>query len=248
MTSTLTAPARPAGRPHRSVPGTGGRTAGWPIPAALVALSAIPLTAGTLRLLQLAGGPAVLPADGRFANQPVPLVVHIVGATIYALVGAMQLVPAFRRSHLTWHRRAGRAVALAGLLVAGSALWMTIGYAAKPGTGDLLYVLRLAFATAMVAALVLGFTAARRRDIQAHRAWMLRAYAIGLAAGTQAFTEGIGGALFGTGELSADLAKGAAWCINLAIAEWIIRRRAPSRRPRRRLGTAGRTLPAGVPK
>ena len=88
MTSALTAPVRPAGRPHRSVPGTGGRAAGWPIPAALVALSAIPLTAGTFRLLQLFGGPAVLPADGRFASQPVPLVVHIVGATIYALVGS----------------------------------------------------------------------------------------------------------------------------------------------------------------
>ena len=71
--------------------------------------------------------------------------------------------------------------------------------------------------------------------------------AIGLAAGTQAFTEGIGGALFGTGELSADVAKGAAWVINLAIAEWIIRRRAPSRRPRRRLGSAGRNPPARVP-
>jgi hypothetical protein len=30
---------------------------GWPVPVALIALSAIPLTAGTFRLLQLAGGP-----------------------------------------------------------------------------------------------------------------------------------------------------------------------------------------------
>ena len=53
----------------------------------------------------------------------------------------------------------------------------------------------------MAACLVLGFTAIRRRDIAAHRAWMIRAYAIGLAAGTQVFTEGIGGAIFGTGEV-----------------------------------------------
>ena len=44
----------------------------------------------------------------------------------------------------------------------------------------------------MAAAIVLGFTAIRRRDIAAHRAWMIRAYALGLGAGTQAFTEGIG--------------------------------------------------------
>jgi predicted membrane protein DUF2306 len=71
---------------------------------------------------------------------------------------------------------------------------------------------------------ILGFTAIRRRDIAAHRAWMIRAYAIGLAAGTQAFTGGIGGALFGTGELPGDLAKAAGWAINLAVAEWVIRR------------------------
>lgn len=62
----------------------------------------------------------------------------------------------------------------------------------------------------MAACLVLGFTAIRRRDIAAHRAWMIRAYAIGLGAGTQAFTEGFGEAVFGTGVLQADLAKGAA--------------------------------------
>ena len=63
------------------------RERSWPVPVALVALSAIPLTAGTLRLIQLAGGPAVIPADHRFAGFPLPLVVHIVGATTYALVG-----------------------------------------------------------------------------------------------------------------------------------------------------------------
>ena len=137
-------------------------------------------------------------------------------------------MPRFRRRHPAWHRRAGRVLAVAGLLVAVSALWMTLFYEAQPGTGDLLYVLRLVFGSAMAACLVLGFTAVRRRDIAAHRAWMIRAYAIGLAAGTQVFTEGIGGAIFGTGVLAGDLAKGAGWVINLAVAEWAIRR--PARR------------------
>jgi uncharacterized membrane protein len=204
----------------------------WPVPAGLVALSAVPLTAGTLRLVQLAGGPELMPADHRFTGLPVALVVHIVGAAVLALVGAFQFVPRFRRRHRAWHRRAGRVVAVAGLLVAGSALWLTLFYAPEPGTGDVLYVLRLVFGSLMAAALVLGFTAIRRRDIAAHRAWMTRAYAIGLAAGTQAFTEGIGGAVFGTGELRGDLAKGAGWVINLAVAEWVVRRPATARRAR----------------
>ena len=57
----------------------------------------------------------------------------------------------------------------------------------------------------MAASIVLGFTAIRRRDIAAHRAWMIRAYALGLGAGTQVFTQGIGEALFGTSDLSTAL-------------------------------------------
>ena len=71
----------------------------WPVPVALIALSAIPLTAGTLRLIQLAGGPALIPADHRFAGFPVPLVVHIAGATTYALLGILQFLPRFRSRH-----------------------------------------------------------------------------------------------------------------------------------------------------
>ena len=208
-----------------------GRNAGWPVPVALIALSAIPLAAGAFRLIQLTGGPAAIPADDRFAQFPAPLVVHIVGAALYVLVGVLQFVPRIRRRHLTWHRRAGRLLAAAGLAVAGSALWMTLLYDQKAGTGDLLYVLRLVFASAMAACLILGFTAVRRDDITAHRAWMIRAYAIALAAGTQAFTEGIGDAVFGAGELRGDLAKGAGWVINLAVAEYAIRRPARRRRP-----------------
>jgi hypothetical protein len=212
---------------------------GWPVPVALTALSAIPLAAGALRLLQLSGGPSVLPADPRFGF-PLPLVVHILGAATYALVGAFQFVPRFRRCHLTWHRRAGRVLAVAGLLVAGSAIWMTLTYAAKPGTGDLLYVFRLAFASAMAACLVLGFTAIRRHDVPAHRAWMTRGYALGLGAGTQVLTQGFGQALFGSAALVNDLAQGSAWVINLAVAEWVIRR------PRRAVVATHpkRTMPA----
>jgi uncharacterized membrane protein len=204
-----------------------------PVPAALLVLSLVPVTAGVLRLIQLAGGPPVMPAADRFPGFPIALVLHIVGATTYALAGAVQFAPRFRRRHLTWHRRAGRIVAAAGLCVAGSALWLTLFYSPQPGTGDLLYALRLLFGSAMVGALVLGITAIRRRDVAAHRAWMIRAYAIGLAAGTQVFTEGITEAVLGSGELTGDLAKGAAWVINLAVAEWTVRRPTVRRAPRR---------------
>ena len=230
-----------------TTPASGSR--GWLVPVPLLALSLIPLTAGTLRLVQLAGGPDAMPADPRFAGFPAPVVVHILGAAVYAVLGAFQFVPRFRRKNRGWHRRVGRGVIVAGLAVSGSALWMTLFYSPKPGTGDLLYLLRLVFGSAMVASLVLGFTAIRRRDIAAHRAWMIRAYALGLAAGTQAFTEGFGGALFGTGEVRGDLYKGAAWVINLAVAEWVVKSPVHRRARRaRRTGDARSGLRPSVPE
>ena len=84
---------------RRPVPtAEGRRTVGWSVPVALIVLSAIPLTAGTLRMLQLAGGPAVIPADDRFSGFPAALVVHIFGAALYAVVGAFQFLPSLRRT------------------------------------------------------------------------------------------------------------------------------------------------------
>jgi hypothetical protein len=59
-----------------------------------------------LRLVQLGGGPDLMPADHRSAGFPAPLVLHIVGAAVYAIVGAFLFVPVILRRHGSWHRRA----------------------------------------------------------------------------------------------------------------------------------------------
>ena len=61
--------------------GGGGRArGGWRAPSALVALSLIPVLAGAARLVELAGGPELIPSDSRFSASPVAVVVHIVSA------------------------------------------------------------------------------------------------------------------------------------------------------------------------
>jgi uncharacterized membrane protein len=195
----------------------------WRVPAALLVLSAIPVVAGSLRLLEIAGGPQLLPANPRIDAVPAPVVVHIVAAAVFAILGVFQFSARLRRRRPSWHRRSGRVLVGAGLAVAGSGLWMTLFYTGAPG-GQLLWAVRILVGSAMAAFIVLGFTAIRRRDIAAHRAWMIRAYALAVGAGTQVFTQGVGEALFGTGELSTALSVSAGWVINVAVAEWVIRR------------------------
>jgi uncharacterized membrane protein YozB (DUF420 family) len=193
--------------------------------AGLLFLSAIPMAAGAFRLTELTGGAEVTPANARFFASPLPVMVHIVSASVFALLGAFQFSAAFRRQRRGWHRTAGRLVAPAGLLVGLSALWMTLFYARPVGDGDLLSAFRLLFGSAMIVSIILGFTSIIRRDVPRHRAWMIRAYAIGLGAGTQALVLMVGVVIAGPpNELSRALFMAAAWVINLAVAEWAIRR------------------------
>jgi uncharacterized membrane protein len=190
----------------------------------LIAIIVVPAIAGTLRLVELAGGPHMLPANPRITASPVPVIVHIVCAVLYSVLGAFQFSNGLRRRWPNWHRVAGRVVVGLGLAVAFSALWMTAFYPGIPG-GVLAHVFRLAFGTGMAASIILGFNAIRRRDVARHQAWMARAYALALGAGTQVMTLGIGKALFGTGDLTTALMLGAGWGINLALVEYIIRAR-----------------------
>lgn len=205
------------------------RSTGW-VPFALIALVVVPAIAGSLRLVELAGGPQLMAVNARMTASPVPVVVHIISAVAYAILGAFQFSAALRRRRPDWHRAAGRILVVLGLAVAFSALWMTLFYPRQPGTGQLAYAFRLAFGSGMAASVILGLTAIRRRDIARHRAWMTRAYALALGAGTQVVTQGVGKAIFGSREVTTDLCLGAAWAINLAVAEYVIRRPVNRRR------------------
>ena len=128
----------------------------------------------------------------------------------------------------------GRILVPLGLSAALSGLWLTLFFPRLHHTGVLLAAIRLTFGSAMVASLVIAFVAIRRREILRHRRWMIRAYALGLGVATQIFTLGFGEPIFGEGEISTALLIGLGWVINLAVAEWAIRRKlrrppAPSR-------------------
>jgi hypothetical protein len=205
--------------------GTAPHRGGWLIPTGLILLSLIPVLGGAFRLTDLSGG-TITADNARFFASPIPVIAHIVGATVYCLLGAFQFVPALggRRA---WHRVAGRILIPAGLIAALSGLWMAAFYSFPNGDSTLLLVIRLAFGSAMVACIIFGIVAIKRRDFSAHGAWMTRAYALGVAAGTQAIVFAFW--ILGVGpvdSLTDALLMGAAWVINAALAEFVILRRA----------------------
>jgi uncharacterized membrane protein len=197
----------------------------WLIPTSLILLSLVPVVAGTFRLTELASNADITPDNARFFASPLPVVLHIISVTLYSILGAFQFAPGFRRSRPSWHRTAGRLLIPSGLVAALSGLWMTHFYALPPSDGDILYGLRLFFGWFMVLSIVFGVVAIRRRAFVQHGAWMIRAYAIGLGAGTQVFTH-IPLLLFpaSQSELPRAVAMGAGWVINLIVAEWLIRK------------------------
>ena len=202
------------------------RSGEWLVIVGLLLLSFIPLAGGARRLNQLGGGAQITAENARFFASPPPVIVHIVGASRYALLGAFQFASSLRRRWPGWHRWAGRLLVVCGLLVGFSGMWMVLFYTHPVGDGPFLSAQRLLFGSAMIVSIVLSFTAIRRGNVKLHRAWMMRAYAIGMGAGTQALVLMVGEMISGKpDELSRALLMGAAWVINLAVAEWIIRKR-----------------------
>lgn len=108
------------------------------------------------------------------------LFVHVAGAITALVLGSLQFLPALRRGVSPPHRWIGR-VYVAGCLVGGMAgLILAPGSSAGPiasvGFGSL--------AVAWLAVNILGWRAAMQGRFAAHRHWMIRSWALTLAAVT----------------------------------------------------------------
>lgn len=193
----------------------------WAVPLGLLALSFVPVVAGIARMLALRTGDV----EPRFVEAPVPFVLHGLAATVYAVLGALQFSRELRIRFPAWHRVLGRVVWLAGIVTAGSGLWMALTYTIPlPQQGPMLFAARLAVGAAMLGALVLGLTRILRRDVVAHEAWMIRAYALALGAGTQVLLLGVPAIVLGELRgLPRDVLMIASWLVNALIAEAIVR-------------------------
>lgn len=117
------------------------------------------------------------PAYAMFLSRRGWLWCHLGGGVLGIVLGTLQFATQRWRGHLQVHRWVGR-VYFAGMLVA------MFGAAGLIATSPAPWVIRLAFTATSLAWLVtaaMGLVAIRRRRVEAHRRWMMRAYLVTLA-------------------------------------------------------------------
>ena len=196
-----------------------------PIPLALLLLilSAIPIGAALLRMVQIPTG--TLPQDAiKFVVVPVVLFGHALAGALFGVLGPIQFAGVLKRRFGRFHRITGRVFVAAGVLLALSSLRLLWQF--PDASTFVLVTARLVAGFGLAAALVIAFVAIRQHQVARHKAWMIRAYAIGMGSATVSFLmlpifiisgEPVEG-------YAADLVFVASWAINIGIAEWVIRR------------------------
>jgi uncharacterized membrane protein len=155
----------------------------------------------------------------RFAEVPLSAAFHVLGSGVALLIGGFQFLPRLRARRLGMHRWLGRCYLIA-VLFGGIGGIMLAGRAEGGLSGQ------AGFFLLGVAWLVSGwqaYAAVRRGDVQAHRVWMIRNFALTFAAVTLRLYLGIAtGALGIAFDAFYPLVAWLCWVPNLIIAEWLI--------------------------
>ena len=155
------------------------------------------------------------------------LMMHIIGAMLAILIGPFQFLPGIRKGRwLKVHRWLGRTYLLSVLFGGLGGLYMSrLSYG---GT-----LSHLGFGTLACLWLYTGYRAyrhIRNKEVEQHRQWMTRNYALTFAGVMLRIWVPLSGAA-GIDFLTAYLAiSWMCWVPNLLVAEWIIRRTLPARR------------------
>ncbi|HEV2364336.1 MAG TPA: DUF2306 domain-containing protein [Caulobacteraceae bacterium] len=205
------------------ISGSGLRRLGFWTVAALA--TAIALT--SYRYL-LPGPP--FPAPGPLANRWTHLGVltaHAAFAATALLVGSFQFVAAVRTNHPSIHRRLGTVYVFCALAGGVAGLALSTGVSSGPVAGAGFGLLALAWMATTFAA----WRLARARDLVRHRRWMIRSFALCLAAVTLRLylpLSQIAGLPF---ERAYAAIAWICWLPNLAIAELVLNWRGMFARP-----------------
>jgi uncharacterized membrane protein len=192
--------------------------------ATLLVLSVLAIAAHAARYV-VSGRSAWTPAlASSFEARPTAIFLHALGGSVVLAAGLLQLNGSLRRRFPVAHRAAGWVYVAAAALTGAAGVYMAAYSAGGP-------VAHVGFGLLGIA--VLGATAravqlAVARDLAAHRRWMIRSYALFLAAVTLRVELPLLMALLGTA-MGYQLVSWLCWVPNAVAAEWWLRRRPLSR-------------------
>ncbi len=165
-----------------------------------------------------------------FELHPIGLYAHVMGSSVALLLGPFQFLSRLRqKKYLHVHRWMGRLYLGIGILIGGlSGLYMSFF-----AHGGLINV--VGFGTLAILWLFTGgmaYTTIRRGDVQTHRRWMIRNFALTFAAVTLRIWLPLLAVAFQDFDAGYQAVSWLAWVPNLLVAEWLVRRRPAVRKKR----------------
>ncbi len=187
----------------------------------------------SLSVLAVLGGgppPAAESYEAHFAKKPIVTLLHVLPGLVFMVLGPFQFVSGLRAKYLAAHRWCGRIVIGAGVtagLTAPVLAFQAFG-------GPLESAATVVFAPFFLFSLGMAWRHIRRREVDAHREWMIRAFAIGLAVATMRPLGGL--AMVASGRPIEDLLGAVFWIAFLLhglVAEVWIRRTRGAANPAR---------------
>jgi uncharacterized membrane protein len=126
--------------------------------------------------------------DERFAANPSVTVLHVVPGGVFLILAPLQFSSWLRGRHPRIHRWSGRLLIAGGIVFTLTGLYFGL-LMPYGGFGEMSAI--VVFASLFLLALSQGFAAIRRGEVDRHREWMIRAFAIAVGVGTVRVVAGI---------------------------------------------------------
>ncbi len=195
-----------------------------PIPLALFLAfgTAIPVLNALVQVVQIPSG--TYAADSaRLAIAPFAWFAHVLAGVAFGVTGPLQFVRALRNRFGRIHRVSGRIFVASGAILglSGLSLLAQVTSVRTP----LADIARGLFGLALLIALAIAMAAIRNREFLRHRAWMIRAYAVGMGLGAVALV--FFPIYLVTGQppmgMASDILFVASWAMTIVLAEVVIR-------------------------
>ncbi len=193
-----------------------------PLVLALALCTCIPVLTALVHVFQIPTG--TYPKDSaRLAIAPISWFAHVLAGAAFGITGPVQFVRALSHRFGALHRVSGRIFVLSGAILGFSGLSLLAQVASQ--RTPLADIARGVFGLALLIALTLSMAAIRNRDFLRHRAWAIRAYAIGMGLGAVALV--FFPIYLITGQppsgLASDILFVSSWALTIAFAEVLIR-------------------------